>query len=219
MSDTDELSSPLPPRAPAHAAMDLHSKLGHLNTGETIFLLALWNCPQKVCIHCLFTSLVLPLPSLPLHMPTLFSFLLWNRYTTCRYQADSVIATALRLGGFGSALWVSSSHAKIFVLFANTRVSNHFHLNFRAKLSKVELSMRGNQCFHGTKITWPTKYFEARELKSTKWIKTGVRDNFMGEWTADIWVFKRVKVSMEYATSSHTVAKMSKAFHKLCTGV
>lgn len=65
MSDTDELSSPLPPRAPAHAAMDLHSKLGHLNTGETILLLALWNCPQKVCIHCLFTSLVLPLPSLP----------------------------------------------------------------------------------------------------------------------------------------------------------
>lgn len=87
MSDTDELSSPLPPRAPAHAAMDLHSKLGHLNTGETILLLALWNCPQKVCIHCLFTSLVLPLPSLPL-MPTLFSFLLWNRSTTCRYQAD-----------------------------------------------------------------------------------------------------------------------------------
>lgn len=80
-----------------------------------------------------------PLPSLPL-MPTLFSFLLWNRSTTCRYQADSVIATALCLGGFGSALWVSSSHAKIFVLFANTRVSNHFRLNFRAKLSKVALS-------------------------------------------------------------------------------
>lgn len=99
MSDTDELSSPLPPRAPAHAAMDLHSKLGHLNTGETILLLALWNCPQKVCIHCLFTSLVLPLPSLPL-MPTLFSFLLWNRSTTCRFQAHSVIAAALRLGGF-----------------------------------------------------------------------------------------------------------------------
>lgn len=35
---------------------------------------------------------------------------------------------------------VSSSHAKIFVLFANTRVSNHFRLNFRAKLSKVALS-------------------------------------------------------------------------------
>lgn len=91
--------------------------------------------------------------------------------------------------------------------------------SFSFKLqSKVEQS-RALQCFHGTKITWPTKYFEARELKSTKWIKTGVRDNFMGEWTADIWVFKRVKVSMEYATSSHTVAKMSKAFHKLCTGV
>ena len=46
MSDTHELSSPLPPFTPAHAWTDLHSKLSHLNTVEKILLCV---C---VCVSC-----------------------------------------------------------------------------------------------------------------------------------------------------------------------
>lgn len=108
MSDTHELSSPLPALAATHACMDLHSKPAHLNTGETILRLALWNSPQSVCVHCVFSLSAwvsishslppLPLPFLPLNSVV---FCILGAYGTCGSQADSVFFSAvLCLSGF-----------------------------------------------------------------------------------------------------------------------
>lgn len=87
MSDTSELSSPL--LAPAHACTDLHSKLVHLNIGETILCRALRNSPESVCnvcVRCLFKSwsLILSLSSLL----NLFFFRILGAYSTERHTPD-----------------------------------------------------------------------------------------------------------------------------------
>ena len=131
MSDTRELSSPLPLLTPAHACTDLHSKLVHLNTGETILRLALWNSPESVymcvcalcvCVRCLFEyQSLIPLPFLPLNS---VSFCISGAYSTCGYQADSVCSLQICVWAL-CAVWFGFLHLmqKKIALWVNADVS------------------------------------------------------------------------------------------------
>lgn len=123
MSDTSELSSPL--LAPAHACTDLHSKLVHLNIGETILCRALRNSPESVCnvcVRCLFKSwsLILSLTSLL----NLFFFHILGIYSTVRLYISRTVSSLSR---FRSLFWVSQSYAQIFYI-VNKSSMCHFSI-------------------------------------------------------------------------------------------